>query len=61
MKILIKTPVVLFLLFYTVVEFGQNLGNEISDIRSSRISSDFRTQHLTRLMNNLMGHSHVEG
>ena len=43
------------------VEFGQNLGNEISDIRSSRISSDFRTPHLTRLMNNLMGHSHVEG
>ena len=30
MKILIKTPVVLFLLFDTVVEFGQNLGNEIS-------------------------------
>ena len=34
MKILRKSQVVLFLLFDTVVEFGQNLGKEILDTRS---------------------------
>ena len=41
MKILRKSQVVLFLLFDTVVEIEQNLGTEILDTSSCRISRNF--------------------